>query len=171
MKGEGGSILLGYEVLTIESKHLSTLQTYPKLYEGRGNERARPGGFLLPQKRATAALSFALKRVSRNPLQVPSVFYGDKVDRSRQCLPARPATRYRARRGPDSSSNPPKLFAHNRASIRGFVFLSLPSRPPASCSSSLICRINGALPNLIIAFTWYREMHSPSYVCALNLRK
>lgn len=33
----GGSILLDYEVLTIESKHLSTLQTYPKLYEAGVN--------------------------------------------------------------------------------------------------------------------------------------
>jgi len=34
-----GSILLGHEVLTIESKHLSTLQTYPKLYEAGANGR------------------------------------------------------------------------------------------------------------------------------------
>lgn len=39
-KGGGGSdsILLGYEVLTIESKHLSTLQMYTKLYEAGASE-------------------------------------------------------------------------------------------------------------------------------------
>lgn len=63
------SILLGRGVPTIESKHLSTLQTYPKLYEAVA-KRPRAGGeegFLYRLKSAPLVLSFAFKKGLEEP--------------------------------------------------------------------------------------------------------